>query len=323
MDMLDGVGLDDDTARVYRALVARPSATAAELVPDVGLTQPQVRKILTALEGVGLAARQGADSERAVASPPGIALRAMLSEQERRLDAVRTGLVDLETVYRESLAGRTVPDVVDLVLGPDAVRQRFAQLQSAAAEQVRVFMRADVPFVSAEENAEEERALLRGVRYRVIVERGVLDNPNFLNAARESLPYGEYVRAVPMLPTRLLIVDDHLALLPMVRPTDDRYGAILVHPSSLLDLLVEVFETTWSSANRITDSEEPPGASALEPLDRSMLKLLMVGLTDARIASQLGVSARTVQRRVSALMDITRVATRFQLGAEAVRREWV
>lgn len=323
MDMLDGVGLAEDSARVYRALVARPSATIGELASDVGLPATEVAEILGGLESVGLAARQGADSERAVASPPGIALRALLAEQERRLDAVRSDLVDLEAVYRESVAGRTAPDVVDLVLGGDAVRQRFAQLQAAARQQVRVFVRADIPFVSAEENAEEDRALLRGVRYRVIVERGVLDNPQLLTAAREALPYGEYVRVAPSLPTRLLIVDDDLALLPMRRPNDDRYGAILVHPSSLLDLLIEIFESTWSMAGPITDTDEPPGAGQLEELDRSMLRLLMVGLTDARTASQLGVSARTVQRRMSALMDLTRVATRFQLGAEAVRRGWV
>ncbi|ACQ78347.1 transcriptional regulator, TrmB [Beutenbergia cavernae DSM 12333] len=321
--MLEGIGLDEESARVYRALVERPSSTSAELAPDVGLAPSRVAEILGALETAGLAARQGADSERAVASPPGVALRALLAEQERRLDAVRSDLVDLEAVYREALAGRTVPDVVDLVLGADAVRQRFAQLQAAAGQQVRAFVRSDVPFVSAEENAEEERALLRGVRYRVLVERGVLDNPRFLAAAREALPYGEYVRVAPTLPTRLLIIDDDLALLPMRRPTDDRYGAILVHPSSLLDLLVEVFETTWSRAARLTDEGEPGAVDNLEELDGSLLTLLMVGLTDSRIASQLGVSTRTVQRRVSALMDLTRVATRFQLGAEAVRRGWV
>ncbi|WP_235939993.1 helix-turn-helix domain-containing protein [Occultella kanbiaonis] len=323
MYMLDGIGLDEESARVYRALVARPSATAAELAPEVALSAGRVTELLAVLETMGLAARQGADSERAVASPPGIALRALLAEQERRLDTVRSDLVDLEAVYRESLAGRTAADVVDVVLGADAVRQRFAQLQAAAEQQVRAFVRADVPFVSAEENAEEERALLRGVRYRVLVERGVMDDANFYAAARESLPYGEYVRVAPALPTRLLIIDDDLALLPMRRARDDRYGAILVHPSSLLDLLVEVFESTWSRAARLTDEGEPGATDEVAELDRSMLTLLMVGLTDARIASQLGISARTVQRRVSVLMELTRVATRFQLGAEAVRRGWV
>jgi DNA-binding NarL/FixJ family response regulator len=52
------------------------------------------------------------------------------------------------------------------------------------------------------------------------------------------------------------------------------------------------------------------------------LTLLLLGLTDAAAGAQLGVSLRTVQRRVAELMDEVGVTTRIQLGAEAVRRGW-
>jgi DNA-binding NarL/FixJ family response regulator len=60
-----------------------------------------------------------------------------------------------------------------------------------------------------------------------------------------------------------------------------------------------------------------------EPVDRDLLKLLLLGLTDAAAGAQLGISVRTVQRRVAELMELAGVATRIQLGAEAVRRGWV
>ena len=41
-----------------------------------------------------------------------------------------------------------------------------------------------------------------------------------------------------------------------------------------------------------------------------------------RLLRQLGISARTVQRRVSALMARAQVSTRFALGHEAARRGW-
>lgn len=317
--MLRGIGLEEDQTRVYRALVARPSATAAELAPEVALPSAQVEAVVGELEALGLVARQGADPGRVVPSPPRVALGALLAEQERRLATARSGLEVLEATYRDGAAGRSAPDVVDLVLGGEAVRQRFAQLQAGARDEVRAFVRADAPFVSADENAEEDRALLRGVRYRIVVERPLVDRPGFLAQAAEVRTRGETVRVAARLPTRLLVVDGELALLPMRRPSGDREGAILVHPSSLLDLLVDVFESTWVQAARLTGGE----TAAIEPLDRSLLTLLLVGLTDTRIAGQLGVSPRTVQRRVTALMGTARVATRFQLGAEAVRRGWV
>ncbi|MFC8682630.1 hypothetical protein ACFT30_14020 [Microbacterium ureisolvens] len=60
-----------------------------------------------------------------------------------------------------------------------------------------------------------------------------------------------------------------------------------------------------------------------EEVDRDLLRLLLLGVTDAAAGAQLGISLRTVQRRVAELMETAGVTTRMQLGAEAVRRSWV
>lgn len=46
----------------------------------------------------------------------------------------------------------------------------------------------------------------------------------------------------------------------------------------------------------------------------------MLGSKDEALARQLGVSLRTVRRRVADLMDEFGATTRFQAGMEAVRR---
>ncbi len=72
--------------------------------------------------------------------------------------------MQLSEFYRQGAAQREAPDVVDVILGADAVRQRFAQLQASAEHQVSVLMLSDVAFLDAAENDEEERALARGVQ---------------------------------------------------------------------------------------------------------------------------------------------------------------
>jgi DNA-binding NarL/FixJ family response regulator len=57
-----------------------------------------------------------------------------------------------------------------------------------------------------------------------------------------------------------------------------------------------------------------PAGPALPALDRQVLGLLLAGLTDRSIASQLGLSMRTVQRRVQGRMELAGVRTRLQLG---------
>jgi DNA-binding NarL/FixJ family response regulator len=48
-----------------------------------------------------------------------------------------------------------------------------------------------------------------------------------------------------------------------------------------------------------------------------LLGLLVAGLKDETIARQLGVSLRTVQRRIAALMHELGARTRFQAGVAA------
>jgi DNA-binding NarL/FixJ family response regulator len=53
---------------------------------------------------------------------------------------------------------------------------------------------------------------------------------------------------------------------------------------------------------------------------QAVLELMMLGAKDESIARQLGVSLRTVRRRIADLMDELGAATRFQAGMEAARR---
>ncbi len=320
--MLEAIGLDDEHTAVYRLILQAPSASIDELAASAGLPANRVRAIADELERLGLLARQASSPDRVVASPPSLALRPLLLDRERRLTQAHEALVQLSEIYRSGAAQREAPDVVDVVLGADAVRQRFAQLQASATQQVRVFMLSDVAFLDAEQNVAEDDALSRGVRYRVIVEKAVLEWPGFIDAARESAPFGEEVRVLPTLPTRLIIADDAMALLPMRSRGEERAsGALLVHPSGLLDLVMAMFEEYWATSTEFLSGGELPGDH--DAVDRDLLKLLLLGLTDAAAGAQLGISVRTVQRRVAELMETAGVTTRIQLGAEAVRRSWV
>ncbi|MDR6906465.1 sugar-specific transcriptional regulator TrmB/DNA-binding CsgD family transcriptional regulator [Agromyces sp. 3263] len=320
--VLDAIGLDDEHTSVYRLLLAAPSADIGEIARGAAMPVARVQAVVDELERIGLLARQASAPDRVVASPPALALRPLLLERERRLTEAHETLVQLSELYRQGAVQREVPDVVDVVLGPEAVRQRLGQLQASAERRVDAFVLREVALIDGSENTEEDRALARGVRYRVVVEASVLERPKFLDQAREVMPLGEEIRVLPTLPTRLFIADGILALLPMYSHGDRKVsGALLVHPSGLLDLVNAMFEEYWRTSTRLV--EDGGLASEVEAIDRDLLKLLLLGMTDAAAGAQLGISVRTVQRRVAELMDRGGVTTRIQLGAEAVRREWV
>lgn len=321
--MLEAIGLGEEHTAVYSGVLGMPSADVEQIAQSASLSVREARRILDDLEELGLIARQASSPGRLVASPPAVALRPILLERERRLAAAHEALVQLSDIYRRGAAQREVPDVVDVVLGPEAVVQRLAQLQASAENQVCVFVLEDVALVAGPENVEEDLALARGVKYRVVAERAVLERPGFVDTVRELEPLGEEVRIVPHLPTRLFIADESMALLPMYSRGERKIsGGLLVHPSGLLDLVIDTFEQTWRSAPVLAASEGIVHDQTLSSLDGDLLSLLLLGLTDAAAGAQLGVSLRTVQRRVAELMEIVGVTTRIQLGAEAVRRGW-
>ena len=318
--VLDALGLDEAHTAVYRRVLQQPSASTAEIAAALSMSLPRVRPIVEELERLGLLARQATSSDRFVASPPAMALRPLLLERERGLTRAHEALVELGDLYRRSAEQRSVADVVDVVIGDDAVRQRVSQLQAASVSQVRVLVLHEIALLSGEDNLEEDRALARGVQYRVIVERPVLERPGFLAAAREMAELGEEIRVLPSLPTRMFIADDQMALVPMhSQGGDGGFGALLIHPSGLLDLVSSIFEEYWRTAAAFLPVAP---AEVTADVDRDLIRLLLLGVTDAAAASQLGISLRTVQRRVAELMEVAGVSTRLQLGAEAVRRGW-
>ena len=321
--MLDVLGLDDAEERAYRHLVQSSPGSAADVAEGTGLAMLPATQALDALEAKGLVAR--APSGGYVASPPSVALGGLMVE---RLQELRRAEVDLETLnglYHQGVADRGSSDVIDVVSGAQAVAQRFAQLQRSARREVQVFVRAGVAVVSPDDNDEDETvAQDRGVSYRVVVEREVLQRPGFVSQAESSISGGMEVRVARSLPVRLVIVDRELGLVPMASNGDEQ-GALLIHPSPLLDALQSMFDLVWQGAARLVldgHGVQEEDGDALEALDATVLSLLMAGLTDQAVGKQLDVSMRTVQRRVRHLMDRAGVDTRLQLGHEAARRGW-
>ncbi|MFE9747131.1 response regulator transcription factor [Saccharothrix saharensis] len=59
------------------------------------------------------------------------------------------------------------------------------------------------------------------------------------------------------------------------------------------------------------------------PQTRKLLLLMAAGATDRTIARELGVSERTICRRIARLELKLGVRTRFQLGVLAASRDWL
>lgn len=323
--MLDVLGLEPVEEAAYRQLIGMPSATAADLGSALAVDPVVVTRALRSLAAKGLVATSTMGQGQFVASPPVVALGSLVRERQEDLRRAEAELDVLMEQYRGASAQRTVTDVIDVVTGTEAVAQRFGQLQRSATTEVLALVRSGVAAVSADENLDEEVAVARGVTFRVILERAVVEQPGFYRNTEAAIARGEQVRVAEQLPLRMLVADRQLGLIPLSPSSGpDEAGALLVHPSGLLDALLALFDHAWSTARPLGGVDATAAAcDGLDQVDLSVLDLLLVGLTDQAVGSQLGLSLRTVQRRVSHLMERCGVATRIQLGQQAQLRGWV
>ena len=323
--MLGAIGLDEAHESAYRALVSVGAADVPDLARRLTIGEYDTERALRRLERHGLAAQSSSRPGRWVAAPPGVALGALLTQQRHELEKAELAAALLAEEYRATAAEPAVHDLVEVVIGAAAVTQRFLQLQLGATEEVCALVTGTPVAVTGMENDAEEQAADRGVRYRVVLERAVLDQPDGITELTAALSRDEQVRVVDKVPTKLVVADRTLALVPLTSHTAEP-AALVVHASGLLELLSGLFESIWRDALPLRlgasgpAEQNPDGPDAT---DLEVLSLLLAGLTDASVAKQLDLGLRTVQRRVKRLMELTGVTTRLQLGWHAYERGWV
>jgi DNA-binding CsgD family transcriptional regulator len=171
---------------------------------------------------------------------------------------------------------------------------------------------------------------------RHLLDNGIRMRTLYLDSARNDPPTADHldwlaergaqIRTVPVLPVRMLIVDQTYAVVP-IDAGDSAAGACVVRGSGEIAALTSLFEHVWRTANRWERTAAPnqrcgarqtPSAS-----ERAVLELLVQGHTDDQVGRKLGVSTRTVGRMTADLMGRLGARSRFEAGARAVARGWL
>ncbi|MGH3358056.1 MAG: helix-turn-helix transcriptional regulator [Nocardioidaceae bacterium] len=311
--MLEHVGVAPDDEAVYRALLRHPQCTARELADRVGRTPDLVRRSVRRLEDLGLLSRTADHPARLVPARPDVAVDVLIAARRVELDRAQAAARDL--LDEMTLLDQYRPEnLVEVLSGRDAVAARFAQLVQDTRDELLVLDRP--PYVSGSGESEPRvRGLMReGVSVRGIYAPESLQRPGAVDDAYSAADAGELSRVHPAVPMKLAIADRSVALLPLAvdRMVD---SALVVHRSALLDALVQMYFLLWDQGLPVAGD-----GSGGTDVDRRLLTMLASGMKDDAIARHLGISSRTVGRRVAELMQTIGARTRFEAGVHARRR---
>ncbi|WP_412543613.1 helix-turn-helix domain-containing protein [Longispora sp. K20-0274] len=317
--LLGPVGLGDVDSAVYLRLLAVPRADLPELAAALDLPGTRVGAALDALTDAGLVTRLAGEPARYVPAPPDLAIDALALRRQAALDGLRATARDLGREMVPAPPGGP-SGLVEVIEGDGAVLHQLARLQLGAQREVAIVDCPPYLLGQPQDNDEQRQVMRRGVRYRAIYHAPVLQEPEKMRDVLDCVAAGEEARTLPTVELKMIIVDRAVAMIPLSLGETETHTRILVHPSPLLSTLITCFDLLWDRATPLAGGERDDGPG---PRDRAVLALLAAGMKDRAVARALGVTERTVTRRITQLMARLGVRTRFQAALQAARRGWL
>lgn len=229
--------------------------------------------------------------------------RARLEDRRRELDEVRaliTRAADRSLGARDP-AGVTVSPVV----APSVVNQLLAESTGLVRNFV---LTVDQGPALDETTVRANRARIeRGDAQRAVYPAEILTTPRGQRWLAVWAEAGEDQRILPTTSTEFAVFGD-TAVVALAGWDDLSQGYVVLRDPLVIHLYSAYFDLAWKHGVPAPTVENDVSS------DPHLVELLELGLKDEAIARHLGVSLRTVRRRVARLMSVNGVDTRFQLG---------
>jgi len=161
--------------------------------------------------------------------------------------------------------------------------------------------------------ANEER-IRRGEQQRAVYPASALSSPQGQRWMTVWAEVGEEQRILPATDTEFAVFGES-AVVALAGWNDPSTGYTVIRDPLTVRLYTAYFDLAWRHA-----VPAPAVGGRDVGGDPKLVELLERGMKDEAIARYLGVSLRTVRRRVAHLMAVNGVDTRFQLGWALGRR---
>jgi hypothetical protein len=322
VSVLSALGASADDERRYQQILPLSGSPLSEVAAALAVEPVQVTDTLSRLVALGLVRIH---DDRVGVLRAEQALAAAISREAAAAEQTRTRLDDLARAVPLLVAAGTRPgpgevDDVQPLDGELSAGGNALALLTAMIEQSRgdlLFLRPDAWQMPREAAMAEvvRNAVASGRRSRAVYPlRALHEAPEVIQARTD---VGEEVRLIDDLPTRLMIIGITHAIVPEPLGFIDS-PRLLVRQGALVGALTLLFDLYWEKALPVGELSGPRGSERT-----FLLRQLLSGAMDQQIARTMGLSLRTVRRRIAELMIELGADTRFQAGAEAVRRGWL
>lgn len=246
---LEQIGLSAPEARVYLALLHHGPLAAAGIAAQTGITRTSVYPTLCSLADKGLVEGGLGHGSRFAAVSPGEALPALIVRDKEAVSEREHIAAELvETLGPIAVEDESaLDDTVQVLRTPQLISERFQRLEFEARREIQLVTKAPIlsPTVA---NPGEEKALRRGVRYRCLYERAVLENPIVKATLQKWIAAGEEARVYDgELPYKYAVFDGEVVMLTLVRRSGQTSAMLVRHPPFAKSIGM-LFDSFWKEA---------------------------------------------------------------------------
>ncbi|MBO1767109.1 helix-turn-helix domain-containing protein [Allobranchiibius sp. GilTou38] len=306
------LGVGEQAEALYRNILRMPRLELAAHRSRLGWTDAEGDAALLELRTQRLV-RVGPGGEL-VTDHPRAALERLVSAEEARLATRRQDLARVRDSIDQFAADHRIGRELSSASAPDRERVDRAELVAvhehlaastvgAVRQAARTAPSQDVAGYPTLRHQVQEGRELRSLYASDVVERCATWRAAWAQT-------GEAARVSRTLPSDFVVFGTDVALGSTEWGRSDGDFVVLRDPM-VVAAFVELFDRLWlASAALEPAADEPEG----------LLELMRQGLKDEAIARVLGISLRTVRRRVAALMAEHGVDTRFQLALRLAER---
>jgi sugar-specific transcriptional regulator TrmB len=283
---LEQLGLSGAEAQVYLALLHHGPLVAAAVAKETGIPRTGVYPTLGSLADKGLIEGGLAQGSKFAAVAPEEALPALIIREEQTLSEHKQIADELAETLAPLAADTRAPldDTVEVVRTPQVITERWQRIQSEAKRSVEAFIKA--PILGGRGNPAQKKARKRGVRYRVVYERAVIEDPKIAPFLQDWLGGGEEARVFDgELPYKMSLFDRELVLFFLARRSGAASSMFIRHALFARSTGI-LFDYFWQQAEPLTaeTGKELRAASMTKTSDQLAAK----GEPPARLLSQNG-----------------------------------
>lgn len=311
VNRLQVLGIGSEGESLYRQVLRAPGLLLAAYAGRLGWTGSEAEQALEQLRRRRLVRVN--DLGELQADHPRAALERVLSAEEAQLATRRQDLARLRDAVDGYAADHRVGqqdshhvDPIREHVDPESLATMHEHLAVSTDGPIRVAHQGGVADPDALPVV--RRLLTQGREQRgVYLSDLVEQSPDVVDAWADA---GETQRLSSTVPSAFVCFGTQAALATTEWGKDTGEHLVLRDPV-VVQAFIELFERLWSAGAPVDQSGQG---------DEQLVELMRQGLKDEAIARLLGISLRTVRRRVARLMEDHSVATRFQLALRLADR---